>query len=125
MIAIIDGDVLCYQACKPRWEKKARIEDGISYVQLDEAGKRIPLEYTMDEDREYLKESWSNLQKDLETLLDGLSALVGREIMLQIYKKAVETEYSFLYINLMEKDVDFMFYKNFNKRLIPASEHFI
>lgn len=72
MLAIIDGDVLCYQACKPRWEKKARIEDGVSFVQLDEAGKRIPLEYTLDEDREYLKESWANLQKDLESLLDNL-----------------------------------------------------
>ena len=59
-------------------------------------------------------------QKDLETLLDGLSALVGREIMLQIYKKAVETEYSFLYINLMEKDATKMFYRTFNHRLMPS-----
>jgi 5'-3' exonuclease len=70
MIAIIDGDVLCYQACKPRWEKKARIEDNTSYISLDDEGNRIPFEWTKQEDREYLEESWSNLQKDLLNLLD-------------------------------------------------------
>ena len=51
-IAIIDGDVLCYQACKPRWEKKVKIQDGMSFVSLDDDGKRIPLEFTKDEDRQ-------------------------------------------------------------------------
>jgi hypothetical protein len=71
-IAIIDGDVLCYQACKPRWEKKARIEDGVSFISLDDSGSRIPLEWTKDEDRHYLEESWENLKKDLSSLLDVL-----------------------------------------------------
>ena len=53
-IAIIDGDVLCYQACKPRWEKKAKIQDGVSFIQLDDEGKRIPLEWTKEEDRKSL-----------------------------------------------------------------------
>lgn len=69
-LAIIDGDVLCYQACKPRWEKKAKIKDGTSVISLDDDGKRVPLEYTKDEDREYLEASWENLQKDLSILLD-------------------------------------------------------
>lgn len=69
-IAIIDGDVLCYQACKPRWEKKARITDGVAFISLDEHGKRIPLEWTKEEDREYLEQSWDWLQKDLRTLVD-------------------------------------------------------
>lgn len=69
-IAIIDGDVLCYQACKPRWEKKARIEDGVSFISLDDDGKRLQLEWTKEEDRQYLEESWENLQKDLISLLD-------------------------------------------------------
>lgn len=69
-IAIIDGDVLCYQACKPRWEKKARIQDGMSFVSLDDDGKRIPLEYTKEEDKEYLKECWDNFKIKLEELLD-------------------------------------------------------
>lgn len=71
-IAIIDGDVLCYQACKPRWEKKAKIQDGVSFVQLDDDGKRIPLEWTKEEDRVYLEESWENFQKDLRNLLDSV-----------------------------------------------------
>jgi 5'-3' exonuclease len=70
MIAIIDGDVLCYQACLPRWEKKARIQDGFNYISLDEHGKKIPLEYTKEEDREYLEQSWERLKKDLQELLD-------------------------------------------------------
>lgn len=69
-IAIIDGDVLCYQACKPRWEKKARIQDGVSYIPLDSNGKRIALEWTKEEDRYYLEESWENLQQDLNRLVD-------------------------------------------------------
>lgn len=71
-IAIIDGDVLCYKACKPRWEKKARIEDGVSYVQLGEDGKRMSFEYTQEEDQEYLMESWEHLKKDLQKLLDAV-----------------------------------------------------
>lgn len=70
MIAIIDGDVLCYQACLPRWEKKARIQDGFNYISLDEHGKKIPLEYTKEEDRQYLEQSWERLKKDLQELLD-------------------------------------------------------
>ncbi len=72
MLAIIDGDVLCYQACRARWEKKAKIEDGKSFIRLDEQGKRIQLEWTKEEDREYLEESWENFKKDLQTLLDSL-----------------------------------------------------
>lgn len=71
-IAIIDGDVLCYQACKPRWEKKAKIQDGVSFIQLDDEGKRIPLEWTKEEDRKYLEECWENLKIDLQNLLNGL-----------------------------------------------------
>jgi 5'-3' exonuclease len=70
MIAIIDGDVLCYQACRPRWEKKAQINNGVATIFLDENGKKIPLEFTQEEDAEYLEESWENLKKDLQNLLD-------------------------------------------------------
>lgn len=72
MLALIDGDVLCYQACKPRWEKKARIEDGVSFVSLDDDGQRKPLAFTMAEDVQYLEESWENLKKDLQELLENL-----------------------------------------------------
>jgi 5'-3' exonuclease len=73
-LLIIDGDVLAYQACKSRWEKKARIEGDTSFVQLDASGNRVALEYTREEDREYLEESWENFQKDLQNLLDKFFA---------------------------------------------------
>lgn len=69
-IAIIDGDVLCYQACRPRWEKKAKFENGTAKIMLDSDGKRIPLEWTKEEDRQYLEESWENFKIDLRLLLD-------------------------------------------------------
>lgn len=89
-IAIIDGDVLCYQACKPRWEKKARVENGFSFVSLDDDGKRLPLEYTKEEDREYLEESWENLKKDLTTLIET--------VYCDDYIMAVKGENNFRYL---------------------------
>lgn len=70
VLLIIDGDVLAYQACKPRWQTKAKILGGTSYVSLDEDGNKIPLEYTAEEDAEYLERSWGNFKKDLELILD-------------------------------------------------------
>jgi len=76
-VAIIDGDVLCFIACKNRWEKKVPVilndnNELVSYVRLDSDGKRKPLEYTKDEDRKFLEESWDNFNKHLKTLLDML-----------------------------------------------------
>jgi 5'-3' exonuclease, N-terminal resolvase-like domain len=72
MLAIIDGDVLAYGACRPRWESKAHIEGEISYVYLDENGKRKSLEFTKDEDRYYLEDSWANFKSDLSKMTDSL-----------------------------------------------------
>jgi hypothetical protein len=72
MLAIIDGDVLAYQACRPRWEKKASNKDGIAYITLDNDGNRVALEFTEEEDRYYLEESWNNFQKDLDVLIGRL-----------------------------------------------------
>ncbi len=71
-IAIIDGDVLCYQACRARWEKKAKIQNGIAYISLNSQGQRVPLEWTKEEDRQYLEESWENLQQDLTNLVSKI-----------------------------------------------------
>jgi 5'-3' exonuclease len=70
MLAIIDGDVLCYQACRARWQTKAKIKEGVNYVQLDQDGKRVPLQFTKEEDKKYLEDCWENLKEDLQTLLD-------------------------------------------------------
>jgi len=68
MLAIIDGDVLAYMACESRWKKKAK--DNISIISLDENGDRIPLQFTKEEDRYYLEESWENFKEMLQALLD-------------------------------------------------------
>lgn len=72
MLAIIDGDVLAYQACRPRHVKKAKQTGNVNYVKLDANGKKLPLEFTKEEDREYLEESWENFKADLQSLLDAL-----------------------------------------------------
>jgi len=72
-LAIIDGDVLAYNACKPRWEKKAKIikqnEIIEAYISLDADGKRVPLEFTKEEDKEYLMQSWEHFKIELDILL--------------------------------------------------------
>ena len=75
MLAIIDGDVVCHVACKSRWESKARIEidehgKRVSFVRLDEDGKRKELEFTNDEDTKYLTECWEHLQKHIKGIMD-------------------------------------------------------
>lgn len=71
-LAIIDGDVLAYNACKPRWQDKVKIENGVSFVNLDEHGKKVQLEFTVAEDRQYLEESWDNFRKILNKMLEQL-----------------------------------------------------
>ena len=41
---------------------------------------------------------------DLEGILEELSGIYDKKILLQIYHEAIDEEYSFLYINLMQKD---------------------
>ncbi len=55
---------------------------------------------------------------DLQTFLDELGGVVGDEqTLLEMYKEATNTPYSFLYCRLTEKDKNQMFYINFNKRI--------
>ena len=56
--------------------------------------------------------------KDLENILEENSALVDVKILRELYEKAVEEPYSFLYINLAANSIDEMFYKSFEARLI-------
>jgi len=58
-------------------------------------------------------------QNDLESLLEELSALYDKQTLLQIYNIATSDPYSFLYINLMAKKKEEMFFLRFDKALIP------
>jgi len=68
MLAIIDGDILAYLACKPRKKKTGTVQ----ITSLDDAGRVVPEETTKEEDTAYLMASWANFQKDLDRLLESL-----------------------------------------------------
>ena len=54
--------------------------------------------------------------KDLNALLDETSALINKKKLLEIYERAIEQKYNFLYINLMADNINEMFFINFDKQ---------
>ena len=56
---------------------------------------------------------------DLEAWIEELSAVYDKTTLHQLYRIATDERHSFLYINMMQKDKDKMFYINSNKRLVP------
>ena len=50
--------------------------------------------------------------KHVQALLDETSALVDNNTILDIYNKAIERKYNFLYIDLMADNINEMFYLN-------------
>lgn len=63
-------------------------------------------------------------QSDLwESFIYELSALVGKDKLHDAYMAAVSIPYNFLYINLLAKDVDNMFYSGFTKRFIMTDKN--
>ena len=51
---------------------------------------------------------------DLQAVIDELSALLDKKILLQVYMKATEERYSFLFIKLTSPTINDMFSSNFN-----------
>ena len=56
--------------------------------------------------------------KDLETVLEELSALTDKKTLLEMYNMATKEPYSFWYINLIAKKVEDMFFITFKHKLI-------
>ena len=56
--------------------------------------------------------------KDLQALLDETSALINKKRLMEIYEKAIEQKYNFLYINLMADNINEMFFINFDNRFV-------
>jgi len=56
--------------------------------------------------------------KDLEAVLEELSALTDKKTLLDMYHMATKEPYSFWYINLVAKKVSDMFFIKFNQKLI-------
>ena len=57
---------------------------------------------------------------NLEAIVEEMSAIYDNNTLLQIYHEAIDEPYSFLYINLREKDRHRMFMKKFDQHLIPS-----
>ncbi len=55
--------------------------------------------------------------RDLESLIEELSALAPKKVLMQMYNAATEEPYSFWYINLMSKNVNKMFFIRFEKQM--------
>jgi hypothetical protein len=55
--------------------------------------------------------------KDLETLLEELSAMMPRKELLELYQLATKEPYSFLYINLVAPKLDDTFFITFTKKI--------
>ena len=55
--------------------------------------------------------------KDIETFLEELSAMLPRKELLEIYQLATKEPYSFLYINLVSKTLNSMFYVTFKQKV--------
>ena len=68
-IALIDGDVLCYQACKARPQT---VHGDAQFISLDDDGKREVITYSKEEDRKYLEQCWREFNKELDKLLEDL-----------------------------------------------------
>lgn len=66
MLALIDGDVIAYLACKSRY----RTPEGDLVVLLDRSTK----EFTKHEDREYLESSWNEFQTIINDALEAVWA---------------------------------------------------
>ena len=56
--------------------------------------------------------------RDLESLIEELSALYDKKTLLQLYNIATAEPHSFLYINLVAKNKADMFYMNFDRKLV-------
>jgi hypothetical protein len=57
---------------------------------------------------------------DLEAIIEEMSAIYDKKTLLHMYHEAISEPYSFLYINLMQKDKSKMFMSNFTSYLLPS-----
>ena len=60
--------------------------------------------------------------KEIESLVEELSALYPKKIIYQLYNLATESPHSFLYIKLTEHNKKDMFYKNLTEKIIVDSD---
>jgi len=59
---------------------------------------------------------------DLEAVLMDLNALLDKKVLLEVYMKATQERYSFLFIQLTSPTINDMFFVKFNKRIMVHDE---
>ena len=72
MLALIDGDVIAHLSCKSRFLAKKMPPGYAEVTQMVE--DKDNHQFSKEEDREYLEESWDNFQKKLQEPLDAVYA---------------------------------------------------
>ena len=56
-------------------------------------------------------------RKELDSIVEELSALADAKTILEIYHTATAEDFNFLYVDLMKKNINEMFYKNFSYKI--------
>ena len=74
MLLLIDGDVLAYRTCKPRWlDHINRVQ--IKYTELEYSEEEALPTYTEEENEQYIKDSWKLFKSNLKELMEKLFAV--------------------------------------------------
>ena len=58
----------------------------------------------------------------MESLVEEVSAVYDKKTILEMYNVATEEPYSFMYIDLVAKKKEDMFWVRFDKKLVIADE---
>ena len=56
-------------------------------------------------------------KKELDSIIEELGALTDPKTLLEIYHTATAEDFNFLYVDLMKKNINEMFYQNFSSKI--------
>ena len=62
-------------------------------------------------------------KKELDSIIEELGALTDPKTLLEIYHTATAEDFNFLYVDLMKKNINEMFYQNFSKSIQIISNY--
>ena len=60
-------------------------------------------------------------EAELQAIVEEISAVYGKDVLIALLRHATEQPYSFLYVDLAAKKPDEMFWLRFEKRLVPRN----
>ena len=56
---------------------------------------------------------------DLDSIMEFTALGITKEELMAMYREATQDMYSFLYVNMLERDISRMFFRKFSARLVP------